>query len=255
MSNGKSQTQVVLTRQGELATIQFVPTAGVNIFSSRVIGDLGAAVEKLTGDTRLRFVVLRGHGKIFLAGADISEMQLFNEEQARSFGKLGHSVFNAIENLPQVTIAAMNGHALGGGCELAMACDFRLLVAGGKIGQPETRLGLIPGWGGTQRLTRYVPLGYARRLLFSGEQISAEEAHRIGLVDEVVPSAEEMDAALLRWYRLLGAASPMAIARCKQALQNHDEITEFAKCFSCSDAREGTTAFIEKRKPSWAPGD
>lgn len=252
MANEKSQTEVHLTKQGDVATVQFVPGAGVNIFSSRVIGTLGTVVEKIAADPHVRYVVFRGEGKVFLAGADISEMSQFSEDQGRAFATNGHHVFNAIEALPQVTFAAMNGHAMGGGCELAMACDFRLLVAKGKIGQPETRLGLIPGWGGTQRITRYVGLGHARKLLFSGETIAAEEALRIGLVDEVVESAEVLDEALHRWFKRLAPGSPEAIKRVKRALHTHDEISEFGKCFSCSDAKEGTTAFIDKREPSWA---
>jgi len=124
-----------------------------------------------------------------------------------------------------------------------MSCDFRLMVKDGKIGQPETRLGLIPGWGGTQRMSKYVGLGWARRLLFSGETISAEEAHRIGLVDEVVPSPEELDAALQRWFKLLAPGSPAAITRIKHALLHHDEIAEFGKCFSASDARRARRRF------------
>jgi enoyl-CoA hydratase len=252
MANEKSQTEIVLTKEGAVATVRFVPASGVNIFSSRVIGDLGIVVEKLATDTRVRFVVFRGDGKVFLAGADISEMSAFTEDQGRAFARHGHNVFNAIEALPQITIAAMNGHALGGGCELAVSCDFRLLVKDGRIGSPETRLGLIPGWGGTLRLPRYVGLGVARRLLFSGEAISAEEAHRIGLVDEVVPSAAEIDAVLQRWFKQLAPGSPAAIARCKQSLRLKDEIEEFAKCFSCSDSKEGTSAFLAKKPPSWA---
>lgn len=252
MANEKSQTEVRLSKAGDVATIRFVPGSGVNIFSSRVIGNLGTVVEKVAADPHVRFVVFRGDGRVFLAGADISEMQHFTEDQGRAFSANGHNVFNAIEALPQATFAAMNGHAMGGGCELALSCDFRLLVKDGRIGQPETRLGLIPGWGGTQRLTKYVGLGHARRLLFSGDAITAEEALRIGLVDEVVPTAEELDAALVRWFKMLAPGSPAAIARAKRALLQRDEIEEFGKCFSCSDAKEGTTAFVEKRKPGWA---
>ncbi len=255
MANEKSQTEVQLTKEGEVATIRFVPASGVNIFSSRVIGNLGTVVEKVAADAHVRFVVFRGDGRVFLAGADISEMQHFSEDQGRAFATNGHHVFDAIEALPQVTIAAMNGHSMGGGCELAMSCDFRLLVKGAKIGQPETKLGLIPGWGGTQRITRYVGLGWARRLLFSGESIDAEEAYRIGLVDELVESAEVLDEALDRWFKLLAPGSPAAITRVKRALANRDEISEFGKCFSCSDAKEGIAAFHEKRAASWTTWD
>ena len=251
MANEKSQTEVQLSKEGDVATVRFVAASGVNIFSSRVIGNLGTVVDKVAADPHLRFVVFRGEGRVFLAGADISEMQNFREDQGRSFATNGHNVFNAIEALPQITFAALNGHALGGGCELAMACDFRLAVSQAKIGQPETCLGLIPGWGGTQRITKYVGLGNARRLLFSGQPIGADEALRIGLVDELVPSAAELDATLQRWFKMLAPGSPAAITRVKRALQNKDELGEFGKCFSCSDAREGTTAFLEKRKPDF----
>lgn len=255
MANEKSQTEVHLSKQGTVATIRFVPGAGVNIFSSRVIGNLGTIVDKVTADPHVRFVVFRGDGKVFLAGADISEMRHFTEDQGRAFATNGHNVFNAVEALPQITFAALNGHAMGGGCELAMACDFRIIVGKAKIGQPETRLGLIPGWGGTQRMTKYVGLGHARRLLFAGESIAAEEALQIGLVDEVVADAKDLDAALEKWFKLLAPGSPASITRVKRALLSRDEISEFGKCFSCSDAREGTSAFIEKRAPSWATWD
>jgi enoyl-CoA hydratase/carnithine racemase len=252
MANEKSQTEVQLVKDGPVATVKFVAATGVNIFSSRVIGNLGTVVAQLAADPRLRFVVFRGEGRVFLAGADISEMSTFTEDQGRAFAKNGHNVFNAIEALPQITFAAMNGAALGGGCELAVSCDFRLLVKDAKIGSPETRLGLIPGWGGTQRVPKYVGLGVARRLLFSGEAITAEEAYRIGLVDEVVPTAADLDAVLQKWFKLLAPGSPAAIARVKRAMHSRDEIGEFGTCFSTSDAREGTRAFLEKRQPGWA---
>lgn len=255
MANEKSQTEIQMTKEDGVATIQFVPNSGVNIFSSRVIGALGRTIEKVAADPHIRFVVFRGHGKVFLAGADISEMMQFDEDQGHAFATNGHHVFNAIESLPQVTIAAMNGHAMGGGCELAMACDFRIMVANGRIGQPETRLGLIPGWGGTQRITRYVPLGWAKRLLFSGDTITAETAKQIGLVDELVPSAEELDDALAKFMKSIAAGAPAAIRRVKRAMHHRDEIDEFAKCFSCSDAKEGMSAFHEKREPNWSSWD
>lgn len=248
----KSQTEVHLNRDGHVATIQFIPTTGVNIFSTRVITALGETIAQIAKDEQIRFVVFRGHGKIFLAGADISEMSDFDDAAARAFGSRGHEVFDAIEALPQVTIAAINGHAMGGGCELAMTCDFRLMVATGKIGQPETRLGLIPGWGGTQRITKYVPLGWARRLLFSGDSIPAEQANQIGLVDEVVASADELDATLDKWFKYLAPGSPKAIANVKASLRTGDEVGEFARCFTTGDGPVGTKAFIEKQQPPWA---
>jgi len=252
MAGEKSQTDVRLAIEGTVARVTFVSPNGVNIFSSRVITNLGNVVEQIAGNSALRFVVFRGEGRVFLAGADIAEMSQFDADQGRAFANTGHRVFDAIEALPQVTFAAIHGAALGGGCELAIACDFRLITRDAKIGSPETRLGLIPGWGGTQRLPRYLGLGVARRLMYSGEAISAEEAHRIGLVDEVVENAAELDAALGRWFKQLAPGSPAAIARVKRAVLTGDEVNAFASCFAVPDAKIGTTAFLEKRPPSWA---
>jgi len=251
MSNEKSTTRVELTKDGPVATIRFSPEVGVNIFSSRVIANLGQLVERVGQDAQARYVVFRGDGKVFLAGADISEMAHFSEDQGRAFATQGHNVFNAIATLPQVTFAVLNGHALGGGCELALACDFRLMVAGAKIGLPETTLGLIPGWGGTQRLPRVVGEPQARRLIFSGQPVTADEALQIGLIDELVPTPDGLDEALRRWFKLIESGSPHAISRAKRALLQRDEIEEFGKCFSGSDAKEGITAFLQKRKPPW----
>jgi len=251
MATEKSTTRVELTKEGLVGTIRFRSETGVNIFSSRVIRELGELIEKLREDANLRFVVFRGDGKVFLAGADIAEMAGFREEEGRAFATTGHNVFNALAALPQISFAAINGHALGGGCELALACDFRIMVAGAKIGLPETTLGLIPGWGGTQRLPQIVGPARARRLIFSGQPVTAEEALQIGLVDEVVPTVDALDAALSKWFKYLEPGSPHAIERAKRALLHRDEISEFARCFTSPEAKEGITAFLEKRKAAW----
>ncbi len=243
---------VELTRENDVGTIHFASPTGVNTFHSGVLGELGTHVQALAEDASLRFVVLRGRGKTFLAGADIRQMSHFSEAEGEIFSKNGHAVFNKIEALPQITFAALNGHTMGGGCELALACDFRIAVRGIKIGAPESRLGLIPGWGGTARMPRLIGLAHARRLMFSGDSISADDALRIGLVDEVVPSPEELDATLQRWFTMLSAGSPAAVRRIKHALLHRDETNQFGLCFSCSDAREGIAAFLEKRTPNWA---
>lgn len=250
----KSTTRVELIKDGLVGTIRFTPETGVNIFSSRVIRELGTLVQKAAEDVNLRYVVFRGDGKVFLAGADISEMSQFSEEDGRAFATTGHNVFNAIAAMPQVTFAAINGHALGGGCELALACDFRIMVAGAKIGLPECTLGLIPGWGGTQRLPRIVGEAVARRLIFSGQPVTAEEALKIGLLDEVVPTAADLDTALAKWFKYVEPGSPHAIQRAKRALLHRDEISEFARCFTSPEAKEGIAAFLEKRKPAWVKG-
>lgn len=244
-------TRVELTRDGAVATIRFVSDRGVNVFSSAVLGALGREVERIAEDSALRCVVFTGSGRTFVAGADIAEMSRFGEDQAVAFSKHGHHVMNMIEMLPQVTYAAINGHALGGGCELALACDFRIMARAARIGLPESTLGLIPGWGGTQRLPPLVGLARAKRLLFSGEQITAERALAIGLVDEVVEQPEDLPAALRRWCDAISNGAPNAVVRIKRALFSGDEIHQFGCCFSCADAHEGMHAFLEKRKPSW----
>lgn len=245
-------TRVELARDGNVATVRFIADKGPAVFSSAVLGELGTVVSRMRDDASIRFVVFRGEGKVFVAGADIKEMVGMNEDQGCTLSKHGRHVFDAVETLPQVTFAALNGHAMGGGCELALACSFRLAVAGAKIGLPECRLGLIPGWGGTKRLPRIVPLSWALRMLYSGEPVTAEQAQQIGLVDEVVPTAEALDAALACWFERLRAGAPHAIIRIKRAILNDDEMHQFGLCFSCSDAQEGMQAFIEKRTPPWA---
>ena len=251
-SRVKPLTQVELEQKGKVATIRFTTEGDVNIFSSRVLGELGTCVDRLAQDAAIRFVVLRGVGRTFLAGADINELAAYDEERAHALTTHGHHVVDAIEALPQVTIAALNGHALGGGCGLALACDFRILVANALIGQPEARLGLTTGWGGTKRLPKLVGSAHARRLLYSGQPPSADEALKIGLVDEVVPTADDLDDALRRWFEFLSGGSPAAIRRLKHAMLHGDEITQFGLSFSCSDAKEGMHAFLEKRPPSWS---
>lgn len=253
MSNAKSTTVVDLRKAGNVATVRFVTEGGVSIFSSRVMGELGNIIDEIAKDSHVRFVVFRGDGKTFVAGADISEMSHFREEDGLAFARKGHHVFDAIEAMPQVTFAAINGHCVGGGCELSLACDFRIAVAAAKLGQSESKLGLIPGWGGTKRLPKLVGLGKARRLMFSGELISAEQALQIGLVDEIVATPEALDECLKKWMKELSTGAPAAINRIKQALLNRDEMEQFALSFSCEEAKEGIAAFIEKKHASWMP--
>ncbi|TWT41951.1 putative enoyl-CoA hydratase [Phycisphaerae bacterium RAS1] len=243
-------TRVECSREGDVATVRLVTDGGVNVLSSRVLGELGTAVEKIAADAKARFCVFRGEGRTFVAGADIAEMSSFDEPRGQALSKHGHHVLDAVEAMPQITIAAINGHALGGGCELALAASFRVMVSAAKIGQPESRLGLIPGWGGITRLPRLIGVARAKRLLFSGEAIPADEAYRIGLVDEVV-AADALDATLGRWIEAMRPGSPEAVKRIKRVLGGKKETEEFATCFKCSDAREGMTAFLEKRPPSW----
>lgn len=251
----KPATHTELTRDGHVATVSFVTETGPPLLSSSVLGELGRITDQLAQDANIRFVVFRGSGHAFSGGADVGEVMQMNQDQGFPFSKHGQNVFNAIENLPQITFAAMNGHAMGGGCELALACSFRLMVAGAKIGLPEVKFGVIPAWGATKRLPMIVPLNWALRMLYSGESLTAEQAEKIGLVDEVVPTADHLDAALKRWFKRFSLCSPQAIIRIKRAIINNDESHQFGLCFTSTDPREGMTAFFEKRKPSWVPDE
>jgi len=244
-------THVETTRTGDVATISFSGERGINVFSSDVLDALRENVESLSGDRDLRFVVLRGRGRTFVAGANIKEMIDLDPDGARAFAEKGRGVFDMIESLPQITVAAINGHALGGGCELTLACDFRIMAARATIGQPETHLGLIPGWGGTERLPRLICPGPAKRLMFGGEAISADRARQIGLVDEVVDGDEGLDQALTCLYASLRNGAPGAIARIKRVLRDGGETDQFAACFADAESREGMGAFIDKRPASW----
>lgn len=244
-------THVETIRDGAVAYVQFSSEKGINVLSSPVIGAIGRCVEQLQGDRSCRFVVFRATGKTFLAGADIKEMSHYSPDQAEVLSQHGEHVFDAIECLPQVTLAAIHATALGGGCELALACDFRIAVAGARLGLPEATLGLMPGWGGTQRLPRLVGPAAARRLLFSGMAIPAEEALHIGLVDEVVATADGLAGTVQRWIQQIRPGGPSAIRRIKRALLEGDEARCFTACFGDEESKRGMAAFLEKRKPPW----
>lgn len=251
MASEKPMTQIELARDGAVATLRISNPTGINIFNSSAVGALGQHLSHIAEDASIRFVVLRSTGKVFVAGADIEQMSHFDEGQGEVFSKNGHHAFEMLEALPQPTFAAINGAAMGGGCEVALACDFRIASANAKIGLPECRLGLLPGWGGTSRLLRLVGVARAKKMMFSGEALSAEAALQIGLVDEVVPTPDDIDAALQRWFEALSPGSPMAIRRIKHAIKKGDEISQFGRCFSCDEAREGIAAFLGKRTPAW----
>jgi enoyl-CoA hydratase len=233
-----------------VATITFNRPKALNAMNSVTMKELYDAAMRCQTDAAIKAFILTGAGdKAFVAGADISEMQEMRPQQAMEFMELGHATLRLIETMGKPSIAAVNGFALGGGTEISMACDMRFASDKARFGQPEILIGLIPGWGGTQRLGRIVGDPQARRMIFSGAPIGAEEALRVRLVDEVVPTADDLNGALQRWFKAMEPGSPHAIARAKRALLQRDEIQEFSKCFSCSDAKEGITAFLEKRKP------
>jgi enoyl-CoA hydratase len=216
-------------------------------------------LRELTGDAATRVVVLTGAGeKAFAAGADIKYMSGLGPDEAAEWGALGHEVGALLETMPKPTIAAVNGFALGGGCELALACDIRYASSSAKLGQPEINLGIIPGWGGTQRLARIAGVGLAKELILTGRTVDAEEARRRGLVEAVFEPGELMEKAL-ELARLLASKSPLALAAAKQAVNRafqgehaanlELEADSFAELFSSEDAKEGLAAFVEKREP------
>jgi enoyl-CoA hydratase len=213
-------------------------------------------------DDATRAIVLTGAGgKAFAAGADIKYMSGLGVEEAKDWGALGHEVTNLLETMPKPTIAAVNGFALGGGCELALACDIRYAASSAKLGQPEINLGIIPGWGGTQRLARVAGIGAAKELILTGRTIDAEEALRRGLVEAVFDLSELMERTL-EVARQLAAKSPIALAAAKAAVNRalqgeHEnnldrEADEFGALFGSEDAKEGLAAFVDKREPRFS---
>jgi enoyl-CoA hydratase len=233
-----------------------------NALNGALLTELRDRLQELAGDPGVRAVVLTGAGeRAFAAGADIKEMETMAVEEARAWGALGHECGRLLETMPKPTVAAINGFALGGGCELALACDIRYASAAAKLGQPEVNIGIVPGWGGTQRLARAVGIGRAKELVFSGRTVDADEALRIGLVEAVFPPEELLEQAL-ELAEGLAAKSPLVLAAAKElvnrALQGeldaglHAEAESFARLFASEDQKEGMRAFVEKREPRFS---
>ncbi len=249
-----TSTQVHHRTEGSHSTIAFHTDGGVNILSANVLHSFGAMVAKIKKDPRIRTTSIQAEGKVFMAGADIKEMADFTPEQARTYGELGLGIMNDLASLPCITVAAIQGAALGGGLELALACDFRLAVKSAKLGCPEVSLGLIPGWGGIARLTKLLGPARAKRLFLGGNPISGEDALAWGLVDEVVNSPEDLNHRVAAFCKTFRRASPAATALAKRAARDFDELSAFAECFSTTDAQEGMAAFVEKRAATWMEG-
>ncbi len=230
----------------------------LNALNPETLIELEALFRELAQKDELTGVILTGAGdKAFVAGADISAMQDYDVLAGRKFGRLGHRALNAVAALPQPVIGAINGFALGGGCELALACDIRICSENAKFGQPEVNLGVIPGFGGTQRLPRLVGTGQALELMLTGDMIDAQEACRIGLVNRVVAQDELIDHCVGMMEKI-GQKGPLAIKLCKEAVQSGMEMDLaracryeadlFSVCFASADQSEGMKAFLEKRK-------
>ena len=248
---------ILFERQGDIGIVTINRPKVLNALNKETMRELKTLVEQIAVDQEIGVVIVTGSGdKSFVAGADITEMQPLSALEGRQWGKFSQGVFNALENLPQPVIAAVNGFALGGGCELAMSCDIRIASEKAKFGQPEVLLGVIPGFAGTQRLPRLIGKGRAKELLFTGKQIDAMEAYRIGLVNAVVPAEKLLDVAK-EWANLILSRGMVAVQLCKSAVnEGMDmdfesgqayEAEAFGLCFATEDQAEGMAAFVEKR--------
>ena len=243
--------------QGAVAYLIINRPEALNALNSQVLADLDAALDAIDLDA-VRCLIVRGAGeKSFVAGADIAQMKGLIKAEGESFGKQGNDVMRKLETLPIPTIAAVGGYALGGGCELAMSCDFRICSDTAVFGQPEAGLGITPGFGGTQRLARIVGTGKAKEMIYGARNIKAEEAYRIGLVNNVYP-AEELMPAAKKLASTIARNAPIAVRNCKRAINEGIQVDMdqaivieeklFGSCFETCDQKEGMNAFLEKRK-------
>jgi enoyl-CoA hydratase len=245
--------------EGGVAVLTVNRPDALNAFDVDTLTALRDHLRELAEDSEARVVVVTGAGeRAFAAGADIKYMSGLDVDGAKEWGNLGHEVGHLLETMPKPTIAAINGFALGGGCEVALACDFRYASSNAKLGQPEVNLGIIPGWGGTQRLARAVGIGLAKELILTGRVIDAHEALRIELVNAVYEPGELMEKTL-DVAQGLASKAPLALAAAKEAVNralggDHGDNLEreanyFGELFSSEDAKEGLTSFAEKREP------
>lgn len=252
-----TDAKLLLEINGPLATITFNNPKALNALTVATFEELERTLGELEGDKEVRVVILTGAGeKAFVAGGDIGHLGTLNADSAREFALLAQRVIDRIEAFPKPVIAAINGYALGGGCELAMGCDLRIAADSAKFGQPEVKLGIIPGFAGTQRLSRLVGKGRAKELIFTGEMIDAEEACRIGLVNRVVAKEDLMQEVRALALKMCDK-SASAIRLSKEAIDNglemdfaraaRYEADLFALCFTTEDCKEGIGAFLEKR--------
>ena len=248
---------IQIMEEGHVATLTINRPKALNALNSEVLAELDAAIDALDL-SEVRCLIITGAGeKSFVAGADIGEMSSLSKAEGEAFGRKGNDVFRKIETLPVPVIAAVNGFALGGGNELAMSCDIRICSENAVFGQPETGLGITPGFGGTQRLARLVSPGYAKQLLYTAKNIKADEALRIGLVNAVYPVGELMPAAK-KMAGAIAANAPVAVRACKAAVNEGlempmDQALEleerlFGSCFETADQIEGMRAFLAKEK-------
>ena len=252
--------KLIIQDNGAVRVIKINNPEALNALNTAILKELDAAFTEVAEDNGILAVVLTGEGRAFVAGADISEMKSKNAIEGEIFGKLGASVFRKIELLPKPVIAAVNGFALGGGCELAMSCDIRLASAKAKFGQPEVGLGITPGFSGTQRMPRLIGMGKAKELIYTADIIDAAEAYRIGLVNHVYEPEALMEEAM-KMAEKIASKAPIAVKNSKEAINRGIqtdmdsavaiEAYLFGLCFASEDQKEGITAFFEKRKANF----
>jgi enoyl-CoA hydratase len=251
---------IVLENQNDICILTINRPQALNALNSQVLNEISLALDELAQKSfaQLKCLLITGQGeKAFIAGADIKEMKDLTEAQGKSFAEKGQALFRRFENLQVPVIAAVNGFALGGGLELALACDFIYASENAKLGLPEVTLGLMPGFGGTVRLARAVGLSRAKEMIFTGELLTAAEALRLRLVSRVLPLAELLPSAM-KTAEAIASRGPIAVQQAKKSLQKtydqeidqalQTEAQEFSQLFKTTDFREGTSAFVEKRK-------
>jgi len=252
------EKDIILAKEEGVALITINRPRVLNALNSDTLRELSGAFTRLNGDQEVRVIIITGSGKAFIGGADISEMKEYTPEQAREFTALGHMAMDAIQNAEKPVIAAVNGFALGGGLELALACDIILASESAKLGVPEVNLGLIQGFGGTQRLPRLVGKALAKELIFTADAVTAKRAYEMGIVNRVFPP-DDLLPETKKMAQKMAQKGPVALKLAKRAIDSgyNKELSEgcklereaFVECFTTSDRKEGMSAFLEKRKP------
>ena len=252
--------KLMLEKQDRVCLVKINHPEALNALNTVILQELDRAFDEIAADPETGVVILTGEGRSFVAGADIAEMSVMKAEEGRRFGELGAAVFRKIELMAKPVIAAVNGFALGGGCELAMACDIRIASEKAKFAQPEAGLGITPGFGGTQRLPRLVGEGKAKELIYTCVMVKADEALSIGLVNKVVPLDKLMDEARTM-AKAICSNAPIAVKTCKDAINRgmqvdidkaiEIEVGDFGSCFDSLDQKEGMSAFLERREKNF----
>jgi enoyl-CoA hydratase len=252
---------IIYQVENGIATITFNRPKALNALNAALLEEFSQALDEIAADENIRVLILTGAGdKSFVAGADINELATFNSLTAKNFSQNGHAIIAKLQELPIAVIAAVNGFALGGGTEIAIACDFIYASENAKFGQPEINLGLIPGFGGTQRLPRLIGSNLAKELVFTGKMISAAEAEKIGLVNKVL-APDQLMGEVIKTAREIASKGRASLRAAKEAINCglntdlatgiHIEVEAFGMCYGSSDSQEGTSAFLEKRKPAF----